>query len=126
FRGADSLRVTNDGGPDTEAANPPHGPIAFRVETMLILRSLLFNVAFYANMTLWIVLLLPALALPRGVFLYGARLWAWSSLWLMRVIVGTRVEIRGLERIPRGGLLVAAKHQSLWETFTLLTLFEDP
>jgi 1-acyl-sn-glycerol-3-phosphate acyltransferase len=36
------------------------------------------------------------------------------------------VEIRGLEKIPYGPLLVAAKHQSTWETFALLALFVDP
>ncbi len=29
-------------------------------------------------------------------------------------------------KIPSGPLLVAAKHQSLWETFALITLFRDP
>ena len=93
---------------------------------MLILRSFLFNVAFYANLVFWMIVLLPALALPRRVFIRGAKYWAWTSMWLMRVIVGTRVELRGLDRIPPGGLLVAAKHQSVWETFALLTLFADP
>jgi 1-acyl-sn-glycerol-3-phosphate acyltransferase len=31
-----------------------------------------------------------------------------------------------LKKSRRGALLVAAKHQSVWETFTLLTLFDDP
>ncbi|AWM85744.1 1-acyl-sn-glycerol-3-phosphate acyltransferase [Microvirga sp. 17 mud 1-3] len=93
---------------------------------MLILRSLLFNIAFYVNIILWMIALIPTFALPRRVFMRGAQLWALSSLWLLRVIAGTKVEIRGRERIPEGGLLVAAKHQSLWETFALLPLFKDP
>ena len=93
---------------------------------MLILRSLLFNVAFYLNLLFWIVVLLPALALPRRIFMRGAKFWGLSSFWLMRVLAGTKVEISGRERIPEGGLLVASKHQSVWETFALLTLFEDP
>jgi 1-acyl-sn-glycerol-3-phosphate acyltransferase len=36
------------------------------------------------------------------------------------------VEWRGLEKIPEGGMLVASKHQSFWETFALLTAFSDP
>jgi 1-acyl-sn-glycerol-3-phosphate acyltransferase len=54
------------------------------------------------------------------------RMWAHSSLWLLKVLAGTKVEIRGREKIPAGGLLIAAKHQSLWETFALVTLFDDP
>ncbi|QFU17833.1 lysophospholipid acyltransferase family protein [Microvirga thermotolerans] len=93
---------------------------------MLLLRSLLFNTTFYANMILWLIMLLPTFLLPRRVFMRCAKLWALSSLWLLRVIAGTKVEIRGREKIPAGGLLVAAKHQSLWETFALLPLFDDP
>src|SRR5262249_45803965 len=29
-------------------------------------------------------------------------------------------------KLPAGAVLVAAKHQSAWETFALLTLFRDP
>jgi 1-acyl-sn-glycerol-3-phosphate acyltransferase len=93
---------------------------------MLVLRSLLFNVAFYANLVLWVIALIPLLVLPRRTFLRGVQLWGRSSIWLLRVIAGTRLEFRGLERIPSGGLLVAAKHQSIAETFALLTIFDDP
>ncbi|NIX75162.1 lysophospholipid acyltransferase family protein [Microvirga terricola] len=93
---------------------------------MLILRSLLFNVAFYLNLIGWLILLIPTLVLPRRIFMRGAKLWAVSSNWLLRVLAGTRVEIIGREKIPPGGILVAAKHQSLWETFALLPLFDDP
>jgi 1-acyl-sn-glycerol-3-phosphate acyltransferase len=36
------------------------------------------------------------------------------------------VEYRGLEKIPQGPLIVASKHQSMWETFALLQFFEQP
>lgn len=93
---------------------------------MLAVRSLLFNVAYYVNLIVWMIVILPCLAMPRRVFMTIARLWAGSSLWLLRVIVGTRVEFRGLEHVAPGGLLVAAKHQSLWETFALLRILDDP
>src|SRR5919206_3265157 len=93
---------------------------------MLILRSLSFNVAFYVNLIVWLLAIVPTLVMPRKAVIRVAQAWARSNLWLMRVIVGTRVEFRGRERIPPGGLLVAAKHQSFWETFALATLFDDP
>ena len=55
-----------------------------------------------------------------------AKLWGRTSLWLLRVVCGTKVEFRGLDRIPSGPLIVAAKHQSTWETFALLSLFKHP
>jgi 1-acyl-sn-glycerol-3-phosphate acyltransferase len=45
---------------------------------------------------------------------------------LLRVICNLKAEFRGVEKIPRGGDLIAAKHQSTWETFALLWMFEDP
>ena len=93
---------------------------------MLFLRSLLFNVAFYAHLVLWLIVLIPFCALPRRIFIAGVKMWARGSLWLMRVIAGTGFEIHGREKIPPGGLLVAAKHQSFWETFALVPLFADP
>jgi 1-acyl-sn-glycerol-3-phosphate acyltransferase len=93
---------------------------------MLVLRSTLFNVAYYLNLILWMVVLLPTLVLPRRVLIAAAKTWAHSSLFLLRVLAGIRVEFRGLDKIPSGGLIVAAKHQSLWETFALLVIFKDP
>jgi 1-acyl-sn-glycerol-3-phosphate acyltransferase len=101
-------------------------PVPYPAVAMLVFRSLLFNVAFYVNLIAWLLAILPTLVMPRKAIIRVAQAWARSNLWLMRVIVGTKVEFRGRERIPPGGLLVAAKHQSFWETFALATLFDDP
>lgn len=93
---------------------------------MLQIRSLIFNILFYANMIAWMVAVMPTFLMPRMAFMRAARGWAWSSLWLLRVICGTRFELRGQERIPAGGFLVACKHQSMWETFALFCVFDDP
>ncbi|MEZ5842082.1 MAG: 1-acyl-sn-glycerol-3-phosphate acyltransferase, partial [Hyphomicrobiales bacterium] len=92
----------------------------------MILRSILFNIAFYANLVFWIILILPTLLVPRHLAWAGVRGWANSSVWLLKVIAGARLEVRGLEKIPEGGCIVAAKHQSFYETFALLPLFADP
>jgi 1-acyl-sn-glycerol-3-phosphate acyltransferase len=93
---------------------------------VLFLRSLLFNALFYLNLIALMVLALPALVLPRRVTVEMSKQWGRNSLWLLRVVCGLKVEWRGLERVPDGPLLLAAKHQSTWETFALLTLFPDP
>lgn len=93
---------------------------------MLLLRSLLFNVVFYVNIVVWMIAALPLLLFPRMTVTRVAQTLTRVSLWLLKVTAGTKVEVRGRERIPPGGLLVAAKHQSLWETFALMTLFSDP
>lgn len=64
--------------------------------------------------------------MPRMAITRVAQAWGRSNVWLLKVLVGTRVEIRGAERIPRGGLLIASKHQSFLETFVLIGCVEDP
>ena len=93
---------------------------------MLVLRSLLFNLFFYLNLIALMLLALPAFVLPRAVIVWLAKRWGLNSLWLLRVICGVKVEYRGRDKIPPGPLLVAAKHQSTWDTFALLHLFADP
>jgi 1-acyl-sn-glycerol-3-phosphate acyltransferase len=93
---------------------------------VLLIRSVLFNVLFYLNLAVQIIAALPTLLMPRWGILAVARFWARTNLWLLRVVCGTKVEFRALAKIPPGPLLVAAKHQSLWETFALLLILSDP
>lgn len=89
-------------------------------------RSLAFNALFYASLIIHMIVALPVLAMPHRVHLHFIRSYARTSLWLLRVICGTTVEWRGLEKIPRGASIVACKHQSAWETFALYAVFDDP
>ena len=89
-------------------------------------RSLLFNVLFYMTTTLFVVIGSPLLFGPRDWAMAALRVHANFELWLLRTIVGTKIEVRGRENIPQGPCLVACKHQSAWETFALIPLFRDP
>jgi 1-acyl-sn-glycerol-3-phosphate acyltransferase len=93
---------------------------------VITIRSILFNLLFYLNLAALLIAAIPTLVMPRRAILGVAKLWGRTSLWLLRVICRIRVDWRGLENIPPGGILIAAKHQSTWETFALLTLFPDP
>src|SRR3982074_2703521 len=74
----------------------------------------------------WVVIILMPLLIQRWGRVLLAQCWARSSIWLMRVVCNTKVEYRGLEKIPKGPLIVASKHQSMWETFALLQFFPQP
>ncbi len=89
-------------------------------------RSLLFNLLFYVTTTLFVVLGSPLLFAPRSWAMAALRVHSRFELWLLRVIVGTKLEVRGRANIPAGPCLVASKHQSAWETFALIPLFRDP
>lgn len=93
---------------------------------MVVLRSHLFNVLFYLNLTIWLIAASTTFFMPRMAIIRVAQAWGRFSVWLLRVVVGTRVEFRGGDRIPPGGFLVAAKHQSFLETFALLSCVDDP
>ena len=99
---------------------PRNGSLA-----VVFARSILFNALFYLNLGVLLLAATVTLVLPRRAILYMATLWGRTSLWLLRVVCGTKVEFRGIEKLPKGPFIVAAKHQSTWETFALLWLFED-
>lgn len=93
---------------------------------MLLLRSLIFALLFYLSTAIFVV--------GGSFLLFGPRRWAMAglkahaivSLWLLRVIVGTKMEVRGREKLPKAPCLVASKHQSAWDTFALIPIFSDP
>ena len=92
---------------------------------MLLLRSVLFNAAFYVNLVALMVFGLPVLLLGRRGGIFMAQSWAATSLWWLDLICGLKVEFRHKERIPKGALLICAKHQSILETFAMTLMFED-
>ena len=93
---------------------------------MIIIRSVVFNVLFYLVLAAYLMVAMPTLLLPRWGIIRLAQHWGRVNLHLLRIVCGITVEWRGLEKIPAGACLVAAKHQSVWETFALLTVFRDP
>src|SRR5258707_14085293 len=92
---------------------------------VIIIRSVVFNVLFYLVLVPYLVVAMPTLLLPRWGIIRLAQHWGRVNLHLLRIVCGITVEWRGLGKIPAGPCLVAAKHQSGWETFPLLTLFRD-
>ncbi|MDE2444991.1 MAG: 1-acyl-sn-glycerol-3-phosphate acyltransferase [Alphaproteobacteria bacterium] len=94
--------------------------------TVIVLRSIVFNIVFYMNLILFLVFGAWLLACPRIWAIRGLQLWARSSLWWLKVICNVHMEVRGREHLMDGPCLVAGKHQSFWETFAILPLFNDP
>jgi len=91
-----------------------------------VFRSVVFNVAFYLVLFVYLIAALPTLLLPRCALLWMVKNWASVNLAMLRLICGLHCEFRGVEKIPQGAVLVASKHQSLWETFALIKILKDP
>lgn len=89
-------------------------------------RALAFNLVFFVWTASIGTLGLPFLLTPRAVAMRFGRFWASGVLFLLRMIVGLGHEIRGLERIPRSGCIIAMKHQSAWDALILPVVLGDP
>jgi 1-acyl-sn-glycerol-3-phosphate acyltransferase len=102
-------------------------PADDRDPVITAIRSALFTTVFFVNTTLMLFAGMP-------VFYFGserqstryAQAWGRVTLFLLRLLAGIRVEVRGRENIPAGAALIAAKHQSAFETFALLPILADP
>jgi 1-acyl-sn-glycerol-3-phosphate acyltransferase len=89
---------------------------------MIILRSALFNIAFFAiSFGLTMVATVIRLLAPRRVPELAV-VWARCLLAAARIICGIRLDVTGLEHIPPGAVLIASRHQSAFDTFVWLTL----
>lgn len=93
---------------------------------MTALRSLLFNALFFLTTALVSIAALPLLLAPRRALLALARFWARMVIALLRLVCGVRVELRGMSNLPPGGAVLAAKHQSAFDTIVWLALLPDP
>ena len=93
---------------------------------MLAVRSLLFNLAFYLVTSVMLVLGSPLLLMPRRFASAAHRLHSEIIVGLLRVLAGTKLEVRGIERLPKGAAIIAAKHQSAFDTIGLVPILRDP
>jgi 1-acyl-sn-glycerol-3-phosphate acyltransferase len=90
------------------------------------MRSLLFNLAFgliSVFHTLWAAL--AALRPGRGRVRYVISLYVRRMVWAMRAFAGIKIEVRGRERLPRGAYILAPKHASYGDGFSIYAQFDD-
>jgi 1-acyl-sn-glycerol-3-phosphate acyltransferase len=97
-----------------------------RTGVQIIVRSIAFNLLFYLNTLIYLVIALPTFFMPYRAIIAVARAWGRANLALLRIVAGIDIEVRGADKIPKGPIIVASKHQSAWETFALLPLFDNP
>ena len=46
-------------------------------------------------------------------------------VWAMRVFAGIKIEVRGMERLPQGAYILAPKHASYGDGFSIYAQFDD-
>ncbi len=92
----------------------------------LYLRSLVFYPVLYVTWAVFLVLGSWLLLAPRSWAMEALALHGDVTVWLLRVMCGTKMEVRGHEKLLPGPVILAAKHQAAWDTFAIISLMHDP
>jgi len=96
------------------------------------LRSFLFLLWMTATVIPWAMLMLLLSIFVRGKPLYWPTMrWLRMAVWGAKVICGVQYRVHGMDNLPtaadeRGAVVLAAKHQSTWETFAFPSLMPHP
>ncbi len=95
-------------------------------------RSLLFVLWLTATVIPWALMALVLSIFMRGQKLYWPTMfWLKIAIWGCKVITGVKYRVHGLENLPTAAqntsaVVLAAKHQSTWETFALPGFMPHP
>jgi 1-acyl-sn-glycerol-3-phosphate acyltransferase len=93
---------------------------------MALMRSILFNVSYLAWSVFMHIVCMPLLLAPVSWVWKAAHLWIDGTLLLLRLFCGLGHRELGLEHLPNGPAIIAAKHQSAWETLFLSRRLNRP
>jgi|TARA_B110000914_G_C15439654_1_gene435490 1-acyl-sn-glycerol-3-phosphate acyltransferase len=87
---------------------------------MQFVKSLIFNIFLYLGLVLVFILAIPTLILPGRFTLYCGKFLAHYIVFILRIILNTKVIFSGLENLKKvDNFFVASAHQSMFETFVL-------
>jgi 1-acyl-sn-glycerol-3-phosphate acyltransferase len=95
-------------------------------EPLNALASAIFAISALLFSAVAAFLFLPALILPRKQFQRVAAQWCRVLIVLLRICCGLRWQIVGCAHLPAGKGIIAAKHQSAWDTLIFHILLTDP
>ncbi len=88
------------------------------------LRSFLFALIFYPGTVLYVLASFAALPFGRGKLRAVVDAWARFHRRCAALLLGIRSQVEG--DVPTGPVLIAAKHQAMFETIELVTLLRTP
>jgi 1-acyl-sn-glycerol-3-phosphate acyltransferase len=91
---------------------------------MILIRSVLFAIIFYTGTALEVLAALYATRRGPDLVRPHALRWARFHSWCCRHIL--RVESRVEGEVPHGAVLIASKHQSMYETLELVRIIHEP
>lgn len=90
------------------------------------MRSLLFNVFFYAMTGLYAVVCVLFSLLPgRKMMMMALQRYTRVIRWGMRVFAGISVKVEGRSRVPNGVCIIASKHLSFGDGHVIFSVVND-
>lgn len=92
---------------------------------MNLLRAILFTLIFYTGSIFIVLSAFPAAAMGREPLTRVVMAWALWHRWCARFLLGIRSRVEG-PPLPPGAVIVAVKHQSMFETVEVLLLLYRP
>ncbi len=92
---------------------------------MNFLRSSVFNIIFYGSIIFFGILFTPLL-LSKNVTNWITSIWAKINIFILKCILNVKIEFIDEEKLPSGGALIAANHESAFDTIYFLTKFKNP
>lgn len=93
---------------------------------MIWVRSVTYSAALYSCSILLGLLTAPLLLLNERAARGISKIWARAALWGAKHIAGVSYRVEGAEHIPTEGAIIAANHQSMWETIALFHIAPRP
>lgn len=93
------------------------------MKIILLLRSALFQIYFYASVCFFATLVALSFFLPFNVRFMFARAWGKSMLFVGRWLLGFRWQVEGRENIPDEPSVILIKHSTVFETYAQLAIF---
>ena len=92
-----------------------------------MIRNIIFLLVFYFGLIFLLILFIPSLILPQYVVTLGGKFLGYWTSFCLKYIMATKIEVKGTENIINNQkYFVVSSHQSIFETFFLQTIFENP
>ncbi|MBC6980698.1 1-acyl-sn-glycerol-3-phosphate acyltransferase [Caulobacter sp. 17J80-11] len=90
------------------------------------MRSFLFNLVYWVLSILYATMAAFAALTPgRKATSWIIRRYVRRMVQAMRIFAGIKLDVRGRERLPEGAFIIAAKHQSWGDGFSVYSQFDD-
>ena len=96
------------------------------MKILSLLRALIFQILFWLWGAVCALAMMVCQVFGFGVLVTLKRFWLRTSMLLARAILGVKFSIKGQDKMPQGAVIIAMKHQSIWDALIPGLIFDNP